>query len=67
MNNEQTNQEHRETETSGHSDNSVNTNADTNMQGGSAGTTGTGITAGETGYGERGQLPDTAAPPVAQQ
>ncbi len=32
-----------------------------------AGTSGTGIAAGETGYAETGQLPDTAARPVVQE
>jgi hypothetical protein len=31
-----------------------------------AGTTGTGIAAYETGFGESGSLPDTAAPPAAR-
>lgn len=31
-----------------------------------SGTTGTGIASGETGYGESGQLPDPAAPPISQ-
>ena len=31
-----------------------------------AGSTGTGIAADETGFGESGSLPDTAAPPVAR-
>ena len=40
--------------------------SDVSHPAGTAGSTGTGIVADETGYGERGQLPDTAAPPIVK-
>jgi len=49
----------------GHSGNEERTSSGTSS-GPTTGTTGTGIAADETGYGETGSLPDTAAPPVAE-